>query len=93
MNNIDGHLQFVLKHSGLCLAQGNTISTGGPVVQVACNAGDATQWMLDGSVLRNRASGACLDVPNSAMTQGTELITWSCNSGNNQNWTLDTAGN
>lgn len=93
VNNIDGHLQFVFKHSGLCLAQGNTTSTGGPVVQTACTSDATTQWSLSGAVLRNRGSGACLDVPNSSQTQDTELITWSCNSGNNQNWTLNTAGN
>ncbi|WP_259372044.1 LamG-like jellyroll fold domain-containing protein [Caldimonas mangrovi] len=93
VNNIDGHLQFVFKHSGLCLAQGNTTSSGGPVVQVACNLGNATQWTLSGAVMRNRASGACLDVPNLSMAQDVELVTWTCNTGNNQNWTLNTAGN
>ena len=93
VNNIDGHLQFVFKHSGLCLAQGNTTSTGGPLVQTACNSGATAQWTLTGTTLRNRASGACLDVPNNSPNQDTELTTWSCNSGNNQNWTLNTAGN
>lgn len=93
VNNLDGQLQFVAKHSGLCLAQADSVATGGPVVQVACNAGTTTQWTLSGAVLRNRASGACLDVPNRSTQQDVELITWSCNGGSNQNWTPNTAGN
>jgi hypothetical protein len=93
VNNIDGDLQFVFKHSGLCLAQANSTTTGGPVVQLDCASGAATRWTMAGATLRNRASGACLDVPNSSTAQNVELLTWSCNSGNNQNWTLNTAGN
>jgi PKD repeat protein len=93
VNNLDGHLQFVAKHSGLCLAQADSAAAGGPVVQVACSAGSTTQWTPSGAVLRNRASGACLDVPNRSTQQDVELITWSCNTGSNQNWTMNTAGN
>jgi hypothetical protein len=60
---------------------------------VACSAGSTTQWTPSGAVLRNRASGACLDVPNRSTQQDVELITWSCNTGSNQNWTMNTAGN
>ncbi|HUG26629.1 ricin-type beta-trefoil lectin domain protein, partial [Piscinibacter sp.] len=93
VNNIDGTLQFVFKHSGQCLAQSDATATGGPVVQLPCSSGNTTQWALSGSVLRNRGSGACLDVPGGATAQETALITWSCHGGNNQNWTLNTAGN
>jgi len=88
VNSADGYVQFVAKHSGLCVAQSNTTATGGPVVQTACTAGTTTQWTQSGLTLRNRASGACLDVPNSTATLDTALITWSCNGGNNQNWNL-----
>jgi hypothetical protein len=91
ITNVDGDLQFQLKHSGLCLAQADATSTGGPVVQVACSAGATTRWMLSGATLRNRASGACLDVPGFSTAQNTELLTWSCNSGTNQAWTRDSA--
>jgi mono/diheme cytochrome c family protein len=96
LNNIDGDLQFVARHSGLCLAEG-PLSAKWPapartVVQVNCNAGNATRWTLRGSVLVNRASGACLDVPASSKTEAEELITYTCNSQNNQNWTLETVG-
>jgi PKD repeat protein len=93
VNNLDGHLQFVAKHSGLCIAQANTTASGGPVVQLPCNAGATTQWTLSGATLRNRASGACLDVPGNSTAQDVELITWTCHNGNNQNWTQSNAVN
>ena len=82
-----GYVQFVAEHSGLCLAQNGTATTNAPVVQLACSAGNTTQWNVIGSTIRNRASGSCLDIPNSATAQDTALITWTCNGGNNQNWT------
>jgi len=82
-----GYVQLVAEHSGLCLAQNGTATTNAPVVQLACTAGNATQWSLVGGTIRNRASGSCLDVPNGSTTQDTALITWTCNGGNNQNWT------
>jgi hypothetical protein len=85
---VDGHQQFAARHSGLCIAQADTAATGGPVVQVACTAGTTTHWLRQGNVLRNRASGACLDVPNFSTTADTQLVTWSCNGGANQGWTL-----
>ena len=85
-NTAGGYTQFVAKHSGLCIAQSNTSASGGPVVQTACTGGTATQWTLTGATLRNRASGACLDVPNNSYALDTALITWPCNGGNNQNW-------
>jgi YVTN family beta-propeller protein len=91
ITNVDGDLQFQLKHSGLCLAQADATTTGGPVVQVACSAGATTRWIPSGATLRNRASGACLDVPGFSTAQNTELLTWSCNSGTNQAWTRDSA--
>ncbi|MGJ7614340.1 MULTISPECIES: RICIN domain-containing protein [unclassified Variovorax] len=83
---VGGYVQFVAEHSGLCLAQNGTATTNAPVVQVACSAGNTAQWSVVGGALKNRASGSCLDVPNSSTTQDTALITWTCNGGNNQNW-------
>ncbi|QNK70743.1 Ig-like domain-containing protein [Variovorax sp. PAMC26660] len=82
-----GYVQFKAEHSGLCLAQSGTATTNAAVVQLACSAGDTTQWSQVGGALKNRASGSCLDVPNNATTQDTALITWTCNGGNNQSWT------
>lgn len=87
-NKSDGYTQYVAQHSGLCLAQSGTSASGASVVQLPCSAGTTTQWTRSGLTLRNRASGACLDVPNNATVQGTALITWTCNGGNNQNWSL-----
>lgn len=85
---VDGHKQYVARSSGLCIAQADTSATGGKVVQVACNSGARAQWLQNGATLRNRVSGACLDVPGGTMTPNTQLITWPCHGGNNQNWTL-----
>jgi hypothetical protein len=40
----------------------------------------------------NDASGACLDVPQASTTAGVQLVTWTCNAGTNQNWTMSTEG-
>lgn len=94
VNSVDGgHVQFVARHSGLCLAQADSAAAGGPVVQVACTAGPTTHWTAAGTTLRNRASGACLDVPGGSTTQDVELITWSCHGASNQNWTRSSALN
>ncbi|MEK8029205.1 LamG-like jellyroll fold domain-containing protein [Ideonella sp. DXS29W] len=93
LNSIDGYLQFVARHSGLCLAEGPvTTSPERSVVQVACNSGAATQWAVSGATLRSRSTGACLDVPGSSNQEEVELITYPCNGGNNQNWTRENAG-
>lgn len=86
-NVADGYVQLVAQHSNLCLAQDSAVSSGAGVVQLACNSGNTAQWSLVGSTIRNRASGACLDVPNNSTAQDIPLITWTCHSGNNQNWT------
>ncbi len=88
VHSIDGHVQYAARHSGLCIAQSTTAASGGPVVQVACDSGAASQWTQSGTLIRNRASGACLDVPGGSTQQDTQLLTWPCNGGNNQNWTL-----
>jgi len=92
VNNVGGAVQLVAKHSGLCLAQADAAATGGPVVQVDCRAGATTQWTLSGATLRNRASGACLDVTNNSTAQDVELTTWTCHGQNNQNWSLNGSG-
>ncbi|HEX5685906.1 MAG TPA: Ig-like domain-containing protein [Ideonella sp.] len=93
VNNVDGYQQFVVKHSGLCLAEGPV--TTAPIrslVQLACNSGAATQWSVVGSTLRSRSTNACMDVPGGTDQEETELITYPCNNGNNQNWTREIAG-
>lgn len=46
-----------------------------------------------GAMLRNRASGACLDVPGNSTAQDVALITWTWHNGNDQNWTHSNALN
>jgi len=41
--------------------------------------------------LVNEGTGQALDVPGFSVTQGTQLIVWPSNGGNNQLWTLGTA--
>jgi hypothetical protein len=46
----------------------------------------------DTGQLRSAASNRCLDVPNSATTNGTRLQIWDCHTGANQQWTLSASG-
>jgi alpha-galactosidase len=41
-----------------------------------------------GTTLVGAASGRCLDVPDSAGTNGTQPVIWDCNGGANQRWTV-----
>ncbi len=91
VNIVDGYRQFVARHSGLCLAQADSSATGGPVVQLPCSAGASTQWTVQGAVMRNRGSNACLDVPGGSTVQDVQLITWSCHGAPNQNWSFTAA--
>jgi hypothetical protein len=79
------NLQFVFQHSGLCLAQNDEVTSGGPVVQHGCTQAKA-QWYLSSSRIVNRKTGACLTAPDSAIR--TQLRTAACNGAANQNWSL-----
>lgn len=93
VGNVDGYLQFVVRHSGMCLAEGPvTTSPIRSLVQMPCSSGGATQWSLVGSTLRSRSTGACMDVPGGSNQEEVELITYPCNGGTNQNWTRENAG-
>ena len=88
VKHVEGHMQLTAKHSGMCLSEVNDPADGkNKAVQVACSAGQSTHWKSVGSTLVNRVSGRCLDVPDLSMTQ-VQLITYSCNNGNNQNWSI-----
>ncbi|TQJ90561.1 endo-1,4-beta-xylanase [Streptomyces sp. SLBN-31] len=45
-----------------------------------------------GGQIKGVGSGRCLDVPNAATTDGTQVQLWDCNSATNQQWTLTDAG-
>jgi endo-1,4-beta-xylanase len=42
-----------------------------------------------GNRLRGEASGRCLDIPNSATTNGTQAQVWDCHTGSNQQFTVN----
>jgi hypothetical protein len=54
---LGGYVQFVAEHSGLCLAQNGTATTNAPVVQVACSAGNTTQWSVVGGSVEEPGLG------------------------------------
>ena len=60
-----------------------TIDTATGTVATGDNAGTA--------VVRGVGSNRCLDVPNSATTDGTQVDIWDCNGGGNQSWTYNSA--
>jgi hypothetical protein len=78
------------------------LAISGTTVSMTCQ----TSWTVDtatgsvgsgssggpGAVIRGVGSSRCLDVPNSTMTNGTQLDIWDCNGGSNQSWTLTSAG-
>ena len=80
--------RIVSRLSGKCL--GIDSGSGSPVVQSRCTDSPNQLWMrevvIDGSILRNVASGLCLDVPGASRANGAKLIAWTCNGGINQTW-------
>jgi hypothetical protein len=70
------------------------LTISGTAVSMTCQS----SWTVDtatgtvgpgsGTVVRGTGSNRCLDVPNSATANGTQLEIWDCNGGANQSWTL-----
>ncbi|CAM5710072.1 Beta-xylanase OS=Streptomyces tendae OX=1932 GN=GUR47_32310 PE=3 SV=1 [Streptomyces tendae] len=58
----------------------------------ALNGGDTSEPPADGNSIKGVGSGRCLDVPNAATTDGTQVQLWDCHSGTNQQWTYTDAG-
>ncbi|MFD7990338.1 endo-1,4-beta-xylanase [Streptomyces mexicanus] len=54
--------------------------------------GDTTTPPADGGQIKGVGSGRCLDVPNAATTDGTQVQLYDCHSGTNQQWTYTDAG-
>jgi hypothetical protein len=75
------------------------LTISGTTVSMTCQ----TSWTIDtatgsvggstggGAVVRGVGSNRCLDVPNNATANGTQLEVWDCNGGANQSWTLTSA--
>ncbi|NEC72091.1 endo-1,4-beta-xylanase [Streptomyces rochei] len=58
----------------------------------ALNGGGSTEPPADGGQIKGVASGRCLDVPNAATTDGTQIQLWDCHTNSNQQWTYTDAG-
>ncbi|MFH9471459.1 endo-1,4-beta-xylanase [Streptomyces clavifer] len=58
----------------------------------ALNGGTPTTPPTDSGQIKGTASGRCLDVPNAATTDGTQLQLWDCHSNSNQQWAPTSAG-
>ncbi|WP_329222000.1 RICIN domain-containing protein [Streptomyces sp. NBC_01485] len=85
-----GYYQMVVRNSSLCV-QENTST----VSQENCGAtATSQQWSLTTSggytSVKSRASGKCLDVNGASTANSTAVITYTCNGGTNQQWTLGT---
>ncbi|WP_199517187.1 glycoside hydrolase family 27 protein [Nucisporomicrobium flavum] len=77
--------------SGATSTSTGTISASvpghGTVVYRVSGGGTTTPPTSSTTTLVSAASGRCLDVPNSATTNGTQPVIWDCNGGTNQRWT------
>ncbi|WP_333736615.1 RICIN domain-containing protein [Streptomyces sp. IBSBF 2806] len=83
-----GYYQLIVRNSSLCV-QENTST----VTQEDCDAARSDQnWSLttSGSYVnvKSRASGKCLDVNGASTANSAAVITYACNGGSNQQWTL-----
>jgi hypothetical protein len=76
------------------------LTISGPNVSMTCQS----SWTIDtatgsvgastgggGAVVRGVGSNRCLDVPNNATANATQVEIWDCNGGANQTWTLTAA--
>ncbi|MGK5693680.1 RICIN domain-containing protein [Streptomyces sp. URMC 128] len=84
-----GYYQLMVRNSSLCVQE-----NASTVTQENCSSATSQQWSLTttGSYVnvRSRATGECLDVNGASTASGAALITYTCNSGTNQQWTRGT---
>ncbi|MFE9674797.1 RICIN domain-containing protein [Streptomyces sp. NPDC006259] len=85
-----GYYRLMVRNSSLCVQE-----NAGTVTQENCSASATTQqWSLTttGSYvnIKSRASGKCLDVNGASTANGATVITYTCGSGTNQQWTRGT---
>ncbi|MDX3692196.1 RICIN domain-containing protein [Streptomyces europaeiscabiei] len=82
-----GYYQLMTRHSSLCVQE-----NAATVTQEKCNSSAAgQQWSLttSGSYVKvvSRATGECLDVNGASTADSAAVITYTCGSGTNQQWT------
>ncbi|WP_086798272.1 RICIN domain-containing protein [Streptomyces caniscabiei] len=85
-----GYYQLMTRHSSLCVQE-----NANTVTQENCNSSNTAQQFsltTTGSYVnvKSRASGECLDVNGGSTADGAAIITYTCNSGTNQQWTRGT---
>ncbi|MFE7842008.1 RICIN domain-containing protein [Streptomyces sp. NPDC057474] len=85
-----GYYQLATRHSSLCVQENATT-----VTQEKCNpSSNSQQWSLttSGSYVKvvSRATGECLDVNGASTADSAAIITYTCGSGTNQQWTRGT---
>ncbi|KOV79491.1 beta-xylosidase [Streptomyces sp. NRRL WC-3618] len=85
-----GYYQLVVRGSSLCVQENASTVTQENCVSSATNQ----QWSLTttGSYVKvvSRASGECLDVNGASTADSAAVITYTCGSGTNQQWTRGT---
>ncbi|AEV87060.1 galactosylceramidase [Actinoplanes sp. SE50] len=68
-----------------CLDAG---TSGSRTVIADCSGATGQQWNLNAdNTVTNVQSGLCLDASSAGTANGTAVIVWTCNSGDNQKWT------
>jgi hypothetical protein len=85
-----GYYQLMVRSSSLCVQE-----NAGTVTQENCGSSATNQqWSLTttGSYVKvvSRASGKCLDVNGASTADSATVITYTCGSGTNQQWTRGT---
>lgn len=72
---------------GGCLNENDTANAASVSLE-PCNGSTAQQWQPGSSgSLANTASGLCLADPSASTKAGVQLIIWTCQNGDEQNWT------
>ncbi|MCG7206467.1 RICIN domain-containing protein [Streptomyces arenae] len=81
-----GYYELMGRGSSLCLQENDT-----NVTQEDCTGGTTQQWSVvtSGSYvnIKARTTGECLDVNGASTANSAAVITYTCNSGTNQQWT------
>ena len=83
---------YILKNNGMSYTNSN-----GKLVLSKFNDSDSQKWVLrkinDCFVFYSKSDGKVIDIPNSSVTNGTNLLTWKYNGGNNQKFYLEEVDN
>jgi hypothetical protein len=90
------YYEIVNQYSGMCLYANGM--AGSPVTQQICNGSPAEQWstgLTPGSIyayaIQNPVSGLYMDVNGDSPWEGTQIIQWTWNGGENQYFSASAA--